>query len=67
MNDLTGAKVLKGERILFNTFKNMYLQYFTCQMKFEKLSTQSSVQIKLINFDMCGFIGVIIAVHNTGV
>jgi hypothetical protein len=34
MNDLTGSKVLKGERILFNAVKDMY---FTCQMKFEKL------------------------------
>jgi hypothetical protein len=34
MNDLAGAKVLKGERILFNAFKDMY---FTCEMKFEKL------------------------------
>jgi hypothetical protein len=24
MNDLTGAKVLKGERILFNAFKDKY-------------------------------------------
>jgi hypothetical protein len=32
MNDLTGAKVLKGERILFNAFKDMY---FTSKMKFE--------------------------------
>jgi hypothetical protein len=32
MNDLTGAKVLKGERILFNAFKVIY---FTSQMKFE--------------------------------
>jgi hypothetical protein len=36
MNDLTGANVLKGERIRFNALKDMY---FTCQMKFEKLST----------------------------
>jgi hypothetical protein len=34
MNDLTGAKVLKGERILFNAFKDMY---FKSQMKFENL------------------------------
>jgi hypothetical protein len=32
MNDLTGAKVLKGERILFNAFKDIY---FTSNMKFE--------------------------------
>jgi hypothetical protein len=36
MNDLTVAKVLKSERILFNAFKDTS---FTCQMKFEKLST----------------------------
>jgi hypothetical protein len=41
MNDLTGAKVLKGERILFNAFKDMY---FTRLKKFEKLSTQLSVR-----------------------
>jgi hypothetical protein len=34
MNDLTGAKVLKGERILFNAFKELN---FTSKMKFEKL------------------------------
>jgi hypothetical protein len=32
MNDLTGAKVLKGERILFNAFRDIY---FTSKMKFE--------------------------------
>jgi hypothetical protein len=32
MNDLTGAKVLKGERILFNAFKDIY---FTSKMEFE--------------------------------
>jgi hypothetical protein len=32
MNDLTGAKVLKGDRILFNAFKDIY---FTSKMKFE--------------------------------
>jgi hypothetical protein len=32
MNDLTGVKVLKGERILFNKFKDIY---FTSKMKFE--------------------------------
>jgi hypothetical protein len=32
MNDLTGSKVLKGERILFNAFKDIY---FTRKMKFE--------------------------------
>jgi hypothetical protein len=36
MNDLTGAKVLKGEGILFNAFKD---KYFTSKMKFEKLTT----------------------------
>jgi hypothetical protein len=35
MNDLTGAKVLIGERILFNAVKDIY---FTSKMKFEKLS-----------------------------
>jgi hypothetical protein len=54
MNDLTGAKVLKGERILFSAFKVIY---FTSKMKFEKLSILSSVQKKLINFSICGFIG----------
>jgi hypothetical protein len=38
MNDLTGAKVLKGERIMFNAFKDRPI-YFTSKMKFEKLST----------------------------
>jgi hypothetical protein len=32
MNDLTGAKVLKGDRILFNAFKDIY---FTSKTKFE--------------------------------
>jgi hypothetical protein len=32
MNDLNGTKVLKGERILFNAFKDIY---FTSKMKFE--------------------------------
>jgi hypothetical protein len=64
MNSLTGAKVLKVERILFNAVEDIY---FTRKMKFEKLSTQSSVQKKLINFDIYGFIGVMIVVHNTGV
>jgi hypothetical protein len=64
MNDLTGAKVLKGERMLFNAFKDIN---FVSKMKFEKLRTSSSVRKKLINLDICGFIGVMIAVHNTGV
>jgi hypothetical protein len=64
MNDLTGAKVLEGERIMFNAFKDIY---FTSKMKFEKLSTLSRVQKKLINFDICGFIGVMIVVQNTGI
>jgi hypothetical protein len=34
MNDLTGAKVLTGERILFDAVKDIY---FTSKMKFEKL------------------------------
>jgi hypothetical protein len=36
MNDLTGAKVVKGERILFNAVKDTH---FISKMKFEKLST----------------------------
>jgi hypothetical protein len=40
---------------------------FHNKMKFEKLSTLSSIQKKLINFDIFDFIGVIISVHNTGV
>jgi hypothetical protein len=66
MNDLTGAKVLKGERILFNAFKDIY---FTSQMKFENslLNQAFKKKKKLINFDICGFIGVMIVVHNTGV
>jgi hypothetical protein len=36
MNDLTGAKVLKVERILFNAVEDIY---FTSKMKFEKLGT----------------------------
>jgi hypothetical protein len=35
MNDLTGSKVLIGERILCNAVKDIY---FTTKMKFEKLS-----------------------------
>jgi hypothetical protein len=34
MNDLTGAKVLKGERILFNAVKDIY---FTSKMKVRKI------------------------------
>jgi hypothetical protein len=65
MNDLTGAKVLKGERILFNAFKDIY---FTSKIKFENsLLNQAFKKKKLINFDICGFIGVTIVVHNTGV
>jgi hypothetical protein len=33
MNDLTGAKLPKGEGILFNAFKDIY---FESKMKFEK-------------------------------
>jgi hypothetical protein len=36
MNNLTGANVLKGERMLFNAIKDIY---FTRKMKFQKLST----------------------------
>jgi hypothetical protein len=64
MNDLTGANELKGERILFEAFKDMY---YTCKTKIEKRSTQSSVRKMLINIDICGFIGVMIVVHNIGV
>jgi hypothetical protein len=64
MNDLTGAKVLKGKRIRFNAVKDIY---FTSKTKFEKLSTQSRIQTKLINFDICSFIGVVSVVHNAGV
>jgi hypothetical protein len=32
MNDLTGAKELKGERILFNALKDIY---FTSEIQFE--------------------------------
>jgi hypothetical protein len=64
MNDLTGAKVLKGERILFNAFKDIY---FTSKMKFENSLLIIKRSKKLINFDICGFIGVMIVVHNTGV
>jgi hypothetical protein len=64
MSDLIGAKVLKVERIQFNAVKDMN---FTSKMKFEKLSTQSSVQKQSINADICGFIGDMIVVHNTGV
>jgi hypothetical protein len=65
MNDLTGAKVLNGERILFNAFKDIY---FTSKMKFENsLLNRLSVQKKSFNFDICGFLGVMIVIHNTGV
>jgi hypothetical protein len=64
MNDLTGAKVLKGERILFNAFKDIY---FTSQMKFENPLLNQAFKKKLVNFDICGFIDVMIVVHNTGV
>jgi hypothetical protein len=63
MNDLTGAKVLKGERILFNAFKVIY---FTSNMKFEN-SLLNQVFKKVNNFDICCFIGVMIVVHNTEV
>jgi hypothetical protein len=36
MNDLTGAKVLKVERILFHAVEDIY---FTSKLKFEKLNT----------------------------
>jgi hypothetical protein len=57
MNDLTGAKVLIGERILCNAVKDIY---FTSKMKFEKLSNYSSVRkeefkLKSFYYNMCGF------------
>jgi hypothetical protein len=64
MNDLIGARVLKSERVLFNAVKDIY---FTSKMKFEKLGTLSSVQKKLIDFYICGFMGVMVVVHNTRV
>jgi hypothetical protein len=64
MNDLTGAKVQKGERILFNAFKDMY---FTMSDEVRKINYLIKRSKKLINFDICGFIGVMIVVHNTGV
>jgi hypothetical protein len=36
MNDLTGAKMLEGERILFNAFKDINC---ISKMKFETLRT----------------------------
>jgi hypothetical protein len=47
MNDLTGAKVLKVERILFNAFKDIYFS-----RKINYLFQRSKM---LINFDICGF------------
>jgi hypothetical protein len=44
MNDLTGSKILIGERILCNAVKD---RYFTSKMKFEKLKW------KLIRVDQC--------------
>jgi hypothetical protein len=64
MKDFTGAKVLKVERVMFEAVKDIY---FTSKMRFEKLSSESSVQKKLINFDTCSFLGVMIVVDNTGV
>jgi hypothetical protein len=64
MNDLTGAKVLKGERILFNSFKDIY---FTSQMKFENSLLNQAFKKSWLIFYICGFIGVMIVVHNTGV
>jgi hypothetical protein len=64
MNDLTGAKVLKGERILFNEFKDVF--HMSNEVRKIKYLIKRSKK-KLINFDICGFIGVMIVVHNTGV
>jgi hypothetical protein len=63
MNDLTGAKVLKGERILFKAFKDIFHK----KDEVRKIKYLISVQKNLINFNICGFIGVMIVVHNTGV
>jgi hypothetical protein len=63
MNDLTGTKTLTGKRVRINALKD---KYFTSQMKFEKLSTSPSVQ-KVHYFDICGFIDVMMVVHNTSV
>jgi hypothetical protein len=61
---MTGAKVLKGERILYNAVEDVY---FTSMVKLKKLSTQSTVQKNLVNFDNFSFFGVMIVVHNTRV
>jgi hypothetical protein len=63
MNDLTGANMLKGERTLFNAFKVLY---FTCKMEVRKIKYFNQAFEKMLNnFDICGFIGVMIVVHNT--
>jgi hypothetical protein len=41
--------------------------YFTSKMQFENSLLNQAFKKKLINFDICGFIGVMIVVHNTGV
>jgi hypothetical protein len=63
MNGLTDAKVLKGERILFNAVKDIY---FTSEMKVEKLRRllNQAFKEKLINFNICGFIPVTIALSD---
>jgi hypothetical protein len=61
MNDLTGAKVLKGDRILFNAFKDMYVIHMSEEVRKIKYLIKRSK--KLFNFDICGFIAVMIVVH----
>jgi hypothetical protein len=60
MNDLTGAKVLKDERILFNAFKYIY---FMRKMKFENLLINQAFK-KLMIFDICCYICVMLVVNN---
>jgi hypothetical protein len=45
MNDSSGAKVLKGERILFNAFKDIY---FTSKIKFENSLPNHAVKKSLL-------------------
>jgi hypothetical protein len=62
MNDFGGAKVLKGERILFNAVKD---EYFKSKMKLKKIKYLIKRSKKLINLTICGFIPIMIVVHNT--
>jgi hypothetical protein len=63
MNDLTGAKVPKGERILFTAFKD-YIGLFHKLDEVRKIKYLIKRSKKLINFDNSGFVGVMIVVHN---